>query len=181
MSTSDPFRAPAGRPDGDQGGEPGQQSGRPAHWDQAWSDQNPVGQGQDQPSSYGQQPGGASPYGQPQQGQYGQSDPQPYGGQQYGQPQYGQPEYGQPWGPVSRKTNGMAIASMVLGIVWLYWLGSIVALVFGYIARNQMKRSGEGGGGMAIAGIVLGYVGLAFLLLVIGLGVSGVLDDPYGY
>ena len=31
----------------------------------------------------------------------------------------------------STTTSGMAIASMVLGIVWIYWTGSIVALVLG--------------------------------------------------
>jgi hypothetical protein len=58
---------------------------------------------------------------------------------------------------------------MVLGLVWVYWIGSILALVFGYIALGQIKRS-EGrqtGRGMAIAGVVLGWVGVALLVLVI--------------
>ncbi|HEY1738495.1 MAG TPA: DUF4190 domain-containing protein, partial [Acidimicrobiia bacterium] len=64
-----------------------------------------------------------------------------------------------------RSTNGFAIASMVLGIVWIYWLGSILALVFGYIAHRQIRRSNgqQNGGGMAIAGIVLGWIGIAML------------------
>jgi hypothetical protein len=33
--------------------------------------------------------------------------------------------------PRADQTNGLAIASMVLGIVWVYWLGSVLALVFG--------------------------------------------------
>ena len=100
-------------------------------------------------------------YGQPQYGQ-----PQ-YGQPQYGQPQYGQPQYGQMWGAyphVHRSTNGFAIASMVLGILWIYWIGSVLALVFGYIARSQIRQTGQGGDGMAIAGIVLGWVGLGFFL-----------------
>jgi hypothetical protein len=32
--------------------------------------------------------------------------------------------------------NGLAIASMVLGILWLYWIGSILALIFGLVARQ---------------------------------------------
>ena len=32
---------------------------------------------------------------------------------------------------VTTRTNGLAIASMVLGILWIYWIGSILALVFG--------------------------------------------------
>jgi hypothetical protein len=68
---------------------------------------------------------------------------------------------------VPQRTNGMAIASMVLGIVWVYWIGSILALVFGYISLKQIDQSGaqESGRGMAIAGIVLGWVGVATLII----------------
>lgn len=112
----------------------------------------------------------------------------PYGPQGYPAPGY-PPEYsqspypppmpppGQPYGPypqpvpwaMSRPTNGMAVASMVLGILWLYWIGSILALIFGYIARRQIRERGESGNGMAIAGIVLGWVGVgvALVLLVV--------------
>ena len=46
-------------------------------------------------------------------------------------------------------TNGYAIASLVLGILWLWWLGSVLALVFGHTARNQIiawdgRQTGEG-------------------------------------
>jgi len=59
-------------------------------------------------------------------------------------------------------TNGYAVASLVLGILWLWWLGSILALAFGYAARRQIAASGgrQGGDGLAIAGIVLGWVGV---------------------
>jgi hypothetical protein len=58
---------------------------------------------------------------------------------------------------------------MVLGILWLYWIGSILALVFGYVAKSQIDRSGgtQSGRGMAIAGIVLGWVGVGLLAIVI--------------
>ena len=60
------------------------------------------------------------------------------------------------------KTNGLAIASLVLGIIWIYWIGSILALIFGYNAKGQIDRSNgmEGGRGLAVAGIVLGCVGV---------------------
>jgi small-conductance mechanosensitive channel len=64
-------------------------------------------------------------------------------------------------------TNGFAIASLVLGIVWIYWIGSILALVFGYVAKNQIRRTGEGGSGLATAGIVLGWVGVGVLVIAI--------------
>jgi hypothetical protein len=72
------------------------------------------------------------------------------------------------------RTNGMAIAAMVLGIVWIYGIGSVLALVFGYTSKGQIEASGgrEQGRGMAIAGIVLGWVGLGVLILAIIIGAS---------
>ena len=81
-------------------------------------------------------------------------------------PAYGQPPYPYPY-PPARPTNGMAIASMVLGIVWVYWVGSILALIFGYVALKEIRRSKQGGEGMAIAGIVLGWIGVGSLIIVL--------------
>ncbi|MGI9621396.1 MAG: DUF4190 domain-containing protein [Acidimicrobiales bacterium] len=66
-------------------------------------------------------------------------------------------------------TNGLAIASLVLGIVWVYWIGSILAVIFGHVAKRQLKQPGnsQGGSGLATAGLVLGYVGIATLAVVI--------------
>lgn len=63
--------------------------------------------------------------------------------------------------------SGKAIASLVLGLYWLLWLGSILALVFGYQARAEIARSGGRltGRGLATAGIVLGWIGMVMLLL----------------
>lgn len=74
----------------------------------------------------------------------------------------------------STRTNGFAIASLVLGIVWIYWIGSILALIFGYIAKGQIDRSGgdQTGRGLAIAGIVLGWIGVGVLALLIVFGVG---------
>ena len=63
--------------------------------------------------------------------------------------------------PSGPTTNGFAIAALVLGIVGGFMcIGWILALVFGYIARNQIDASDgrQGGRGMAVAGIVLGWV-----------------------
>jgi hypothetical protein len=75
---------------------------------------------------------------------------------------------------VQQRTNGMAVASLVLGIVWVFWLNYILALIFGYIAKNEIDRSREtqSGRGMAIAGIVLGYLGLIWLLITIVIAVA---------
>src|SRR5215475_3955221 len=75
----------------------------------------------------------------------------------------------------ARQTSGMAIASLVLGILWMYWLGSILALVFGYLAKREIRLSAKplDGNGMATAGIVLGWVGIATMTIVIGLVILG--------
>ena len=99
---------------------------------------------------------GPSPYQQPPPPGY----PQPPPHYQQGYP----PPY--PGGYGARPGwNGFAIASLVLGIVWMYAIGSILALVFGYKARNQIRESGEQGSGLATAGIVLGWVGIAGTIL----------------
>jgi uncharacterized protein DUF4190 len=66
-------------------------------------------------------------------------------------------------------TNGLAVASLVLGIIWIYWIGSILALIFGYNAKGQIDRSNgmQSGRGLAVAGIVLGWVGVGTLALVL--------------
>jgi hypothetical protein len=76
---------------------------------------------------------------------------------------------------------------MVLGILWIYWIGSVLALVFGYVAKGQIQRSAgrQTGRGMAIAGIVLGWIGVGFLALFIVAiafsdddGFDGINSDP---
>jgi uncharacterized protein DUF4190 len=69
--------------------------------------------------------------------------------------------------------NGMAVASVVLGVFWLGWVGSVLALVFGYLARKQIAERGEDGDGLAIAGIVLGWIEIGVLAVVIVLAVVG--------
>jgi hypothetical protein len=101
-------------------------------------------------------PPGAPAYGPPPGGGF---TPPPV----YGAPGYAYPGYTN----TSQGTNGMAIASMVLGILWVYWIGSILAIVFGFVALNQIKQRQQAGRGMAIAGLILGFIGLATLVLVI--------------
>ena len=71
--------------------------------------------------------------------------------------------------PPQVKTNSLAIASFVLGIVWIYWIGSILALVFGYLALRQIRQANgwQEGRGLALAGVVLGWIGVAVLALVL--------------
>ena len=64
----------------------------------------------------------------------------------------------------SPPTNGLAIASLVVGCLWIWWIGSLLAVVFGHVALNQIARRGQSGRGLAIAGLALGYIGLATML-----------------
>jgi hypothetical protein len=61
----------------------------------------------------------------------------------------------------------MAVASLVLGILWMWGLGALLAVIFGYRARNEIDRSNGWitGRGMATAGIVLGWIGIAGVAL----------------
>jgi type IV pilus assembly protein PilA len=76
---------------------------------------------------------------------------------------------GMPGPPVPQKTSGMAIASLIFGILFIFFPLSIPAVVFGHIALSQIKRSGGrlGGRGLAIAGLVLGYLGIAMIPLIL--------------
>jgi len=87
-------------------------------------------------------------------------------------PQPPAPSYGAP-APSASKTNGLAVASLVCGIVGCFTVTAIVAIVLGFIARNQIEQSGgtQQGSGMALAGIILGFVwiGLSFIQLAVAL------------
>lgn len=74
------------------------------------------------------------------------------------------------------KTNGFAIASLVCGLAQLVFgpLATLPAIVFGHMARGQIKRTGEQGAGLALAGLILGWAAviLGILLVVAGLAVT---------
>jgi hypothetical protein len=59
--------------------------------------------------------------------------------------------------------NRMAAASIVFAVAWVWGVGSFLAVVYGFMARRAIERSGGrvGGGGIAVMGIVLGSIGLA--------------------
>jgi hypothetical protein len=71
--------------------------------------------------------------------------------------------------PVPQSANGLAIAALVMGIAGLATCGiaGILGLVFGYIARRQIREGNGSGDGMALAGIILGWVWLALFIVMI--------------
>lgn len=93
--------------------------------------------------------------------------PVPYGQPPYGQPPYGQPQYGHPYGyPQPSSTNGFAIASLICA-----FLCTPLGLIFGFIAKSQIRQSGQQGNGMATAGIVISaisiLIGVIFFIAVV--------------
>jgi hypothetical protein len=81
-------------------------------------------------------------------------------------------------------TNGYAIASLVLSLVSLAGIGSILAIIFGFIARGQIResRGNQTGNGMAMAGIIIGFIGLIALAIwvVVLIGAANSVDS-YSY
>ena len=92
-----------------------------------------------------------------QQGGYGEGG---YSQGGYNQGGYGQGGYNQGGGTVPSTLNGKAVASLVLAIVWLAGLGSVLAIVLGFVSRREIKQRGQRGNGLAVSGIVIGVLGL---------------------
>ena len=67
------------------------------------------------------------------------------------------------------RTNGLAIASVLAGLFWMWWIGSAVAIICGHAALRQIARSGglQSGRALAITGLALGYFGAAVLVAII--------------
>ncbi|HEX2939270.1 MAG TPA: DUF4190 domain-containing protein [Ruminiclostridium sp.] len=81
------------------------------------------------------------------------------------------------------KTNGMATASLVVGIIsvvtsccFIGGIGGIVSLILGILAKNKIKSSGgaEKGDGFALAGIILSIVAILFTIyMIISIAAAG--------
>ncbi len=95
-----------------------------------------------------------------------------------GQPGGFAPPPAQPYNPgiggVPQQQNGLAIASLVCGILTMVLgfccgfvglIPGIAALVTGYLGLRKADEMGGSGKGMAIAGMVLGGIGLVISLI----------------
>ena len=129
-----------------------------------------------------QQPQQNQQYQQPQQN--GQQYQQQYQqqNQQYQQP-YGQPQYQQQYQPVPVQGDkrGMAVASLVCGILglilcWVPFAGLIInamAIIFFILARKDGPNAQSG---MATAGFVCGIIGFIvalFVTIAVGIACTG--------
>ena len=59
------------------------------------------------------------------------------------------------------RTNGLAIATLVLGLCGF----ALLPVILGHIALRQIRTSGEGGSALAVVGLVLGYLACAAYLI----------------
>ncbi len=78
-------------------------------------------------------------------------------------------------GATPAETSGLAIASLIFGIIG----GPVLAIPFGLVARRRIRRSDGtlGGKGLATAGIVLSCAWLGLFALVGTLAAVGVFDE----
>ncbi|HEV8194731.1 MAG TPA: DUF4190 domain-containing protein [Ktedonobacterales bacterium] len=85
-------------------------------------------------------------------------------------PQYAPPPqtYGYAAPPMAPATSGWAIASLVCAILGI----SLLAIIFGYVGRNEIRNSGGRitGDGLALAGLIIGWIEIALGVLV-GVGI----------
>lgn len=81
-----------------------------------------------------------------------------------------------PFSDSQPKTSGLAITSLVLGILGVVLivvcvgpLLAIPAVICGHIARSRIKRSGGAitGSGLALGGLITGYIGIALGVVLI--------------
>ena len=83
-------------------------------------------------------------------------------------PEYGAPYpggYGPPMAPAGG-TNPLAIFSLVASCVGLLCgFGSIIGIVLGVIAMNQIKKTGQQGRGLAVAGVAVGAISLVISVI----------------
>ena len=86
--------------------------------------------------------------------------------------------YQPPYRPASG-TNSLAVVSLIFGILaWcvLPFIGAIVAIVCGHLARGEIRRAAPDhaieGDGLAVAGLVLGYVQLLLCVLAVFLFIA---------
>jgi hypothetical protein len=77
------------------------------------------------------------------------------------------------------KNNGLAVASLVLGLVGIFTFAllaipPILAVIFGLVGRNQIRKSGgrQSGEGMALAGIILGAIETVVFVILLASGGS---------
>ncbi|MFY1597992.1 DUF4190 domain-containing protein [Micromonospora sp. WMMD737] len=96
----------------------------------------------------------------------------PYAGMKHAAGQPGPAAYPPPYPNYgyapSLRTNGLAIAALVLALVGIgSCITAPIGAILGHVAQKQIRETGEGGEGMAKAGIIVGWIVTGLYLLVV--------------
>jgi hypothetical protein len=79
----------------------------------------------------------------------------------------------QPYPLPGRKTNGLAIASLVCSLAgFVIGISAPVGAILGHMALRQVRQTGEEGEGLAKAGIIIGWILTG--LIVLGCCIAGI-------
>jgi hypothetical protein len=67
------------------------------------------------------------------------------------------------------KTSGLAIVSLICGLLFFIFPSAAAAVICGHISRSEIRRSRgqKTGAGMALAGLILGYIGISIIPVII--------------
>lgn len=117
------------------------------------------------------QPGQGYGWPAPPQAPGGQPGPAPAPGSYLGQPMNGGPWYPYPQAPQQPPTSGLAIGSLITGILCCI---PPLGLILGAVALGQIKKKGLRGKGMAVTGVVLSTI--STLLLIVSIATGGLTD-----
>src|SRR5690242_2140341 len=77
-------------------------------------------------------------------------------------------------GPRRRATNGLAVATLVLGVAGFLLITIPVNLILGLVALVRTRRRGDKGTGLAVTGLVLSILWAAG----VGVGVAQLMKSP---
>lgn len=88
-------------------------------------------------------------------------------------PSFSEPPPGIPAEIPNSSTAVISLVAGILGLTFLPIIGSIVALITGSMAKNEIAQSAGtvGGEGMAQVGVILGWIGVG--LTVLGVCITG--------
>lgn len=59
-----------------------------------------------------------------------------------------------------RRISGMCVISLICGVVWFFGLGSLLAVIYGFIGVRECRRKDMRGEAVGYLGVIVGTLGL---------------------
>jgi len=83
------------------------------------------------------------------------------------------------------KTSGLAIGSLICGVLFFIFPAALAAVIFGHLSHSQIHKSAGRlkGSGLATAGLILGYMGIAiipFIMIIAAIAIPNLLRSRMG-